>query len=49
MFISECFCFCVQVAFTIKELREMVKLPGSKAEFDAADFQQVKEQLKSML
>ena len=38
-----------QVAFTIKELREMVKLQGCKPVFEAGDFQQVKEELPSKL
>lgn len=33
----------LQVAFTIKELREMVNLPKCKPHFDPADFAGVKE------
>ena len=37
----------LQVAFTIKELREMTKLAGCKAVFDPDDFQTIQEKIAS--
>lgn len=33
----------LQVAFTIKEFREMTKLPGCRALLDRADFEEVRD------
>lgn len=38
----------LQVAFTIKELREMTKLAGCKAVFDPEDFKMVQEKIASI-
>ncbi|KAF7641741.1 hypothetical protein LDENG_00273120, partial [Lucifuga dentata] len=38
----------MQVAFTIKELREMVKLPGTRPDMVVSDFEGVKEALKEL-
>ncbi|PFX31886.1 NADPH:adrenodoxin oxidoreductase, mitochondrial [Stylophora pistillata] len=38
----------LQVSFTIKELREMTKLPGCKAMFDPQDFREIQEKLSSI-
>ena len=38
----------LHVAFTIKELREMVHLPGCRPVFDTKDFQGVKEIVPSL-
>ena len=43
------FQFFVQVAFTIKELREMTKLPGCKAVCDPEDFGTIQEKIAGML
>ena len=37
------------MSFTIKELREMTKLPGCKAVFDPEDFRTVEEKISSKL
>ena len=39
----------LQVAFTIKELREMTKLPGCRTRINPGDFSEVRELLTSML
>ena len=38
----------LQVAFTIKELREMTKLPGCRSRVDPRDFEDIKDLLSSM-
>ena len=38
----------VQVAFTIKELREMTKLSGCKAVFYPEDFETLQEKIASI-
>jgi adrenodoxin-NADP+ reductase len=39
----------LQVAFTIKELREMTKLPGSRYILDKKDYQGLESVIKSKL
>ena len=41
--------FALQVSFTVKELREMTKLPGCKAIFNPEDFRIIQEKLSSRL
>ena len=36
---------CFQISFTIKELREMTKLPGCRPVFDPEDFQPIQEMI----
>ena len=38
----------LNVSFTIKELREMIKLPAVQSVINPSDFEGVKEQLKSL-
>ena len=44
MFLNLCF-NVFQISFTIKELREMTKLPGCRSNFEPEDFKPIREKL----